>query len=212
MASFSMTREEPPSETVSLETEGTEALKQYLRKRKLKVTGTKDELVARVFAAHEMSVPPVLTAEEERKEKGTGYHKLLSVPDGQLPDPFLLEGGWLKEDEGIKFWPQTMFPDIAKFLFRDPASRTRPLNERLMSDYKEVKAFSYFASNWLREVFYHQIGDTSTFCFLKAECTPSQRVSDTPHKAWVCIEKKTGYIQSAYCSCFAGYVFLRVCL
>ena len=41
-----------------------EELKNYLKMRGLKVTGTKKELVARVFAASENGVQPVKTAVE----------------------------------------------------------------------------------------------------------------------------------------------------
>ena len=60
--------------------------------------------------------------------------------------------------------------------------------------------------NGLRRFFYHEITPDSTYCFLKANCTPSMKISHDPHKVWVCIEKKTRKVCSAYCSCFAGYV------
>lgn len=40
-----------------------DALKVYCRKRNLRTTGSKAELVVRVFAASEMAIPP--TAEEQ---------------------------------------------------------------------------------------------------------------------------------------------------
>jgi len=47
-----------------LQTWGIDALKDYCRKRNLKVSGTKAELVARVFAASEIRIPIEPTAEE----------------------------------------------------------------------------------------------------------------------------------------------------
>ncbi|KAJ8319444.1 hypothetical protein KUTeg_004535 [Tegillarca granosa] len=41
-------------------------------------------------------------------------------------------------------------------------------------------------------------------CFLRAKCTPSQRVNEEDHTVWTCVDKDTGVIRSAYCSCTAG--------
>jgi len=73
------------------------------------------------------------------------------------------------------------------------------------------KAFSYFASkeSWIKEVLYHKVSDDSRVCLLKTSCTPSQRISQIPHKLWVCIHKKSGAIEKAYCTCLAG--LLQVC-
>ena len=70
------------------------------------------------------------------------------------------------------------------------------------------KEFSYFAScqSWIKEVFFHPVAPDSVFCILKSECTPSQNVQQIAHNLWVVLEKATGKIKSAYCSCFARYV------
>ena len=47
-----------------------------------------------------------------------------------------------------------------------PNEQGSDLGKRLLSDYKEGKAFSYFDSQWLKEVFYHPISDTHELCFL----------------------------------------------
>lgn len=54
------------------------------------------------------------------------------------------------------------------------------------------------------------LSETSNFCFLKAEVMPSMRVHHVPHDTWVCIEKESGKVFSAYCTCFAGYVILPI--
>lgn len=77
------------------------------------------------------------------------------------------------------------------------------LTKRLMSDYKDGKGYIYFASGWLKEVFYHPLSDSSNLCLLKASCRPSQNLN-IPWEMWICIAKKTGDIHSAFCTCFAG--------
>ncbi len=178
-------------------------LKDYLRKRDLKVSMKKEELVALVFAAHEQGTPVVQSAEEEKREKAAAYCELRSFGDVTIPDPFFdLTCGWLGEQNGMVHWPPTMHVDIATFILAHVEDQN--LSKRLLSDYKEGKAYSYFDSAWLKEVFYHPIDDGSKYCVLRSESTPSERLHHIPHKIWVAIEKKSGTVMSAYCTCFAG--------
>ncbi|CAC5412802.1 unnamed protein product [Mytilus coruscus] len=121
---------------------------------------------------------------------------------GIVPDPLIdLTSGWITESKCVSMWTPTMYYDIATFLQNN---RDKSLSDRLMKDYKEGMAYSYFTSGWLKEVCYHHIDNNSPYCFLKAECTASQRINDVPHTTWVLVEKASGEIQTAYCTCFAG--------
>ncbi|XP_041465992.1 uncharacterized protein LOC121416564 [Lytechinus variegatus] len=80
-----------------------------------------------------------------------------------------------------------------------------PLRKRLISDNKEQKAYSYFASGWMKEVEFHQITPDSKLCFLRTKCRPSQRKHDMPWSLWAAVEKQSGVVHSAFCQCFAGY-------
>ncbi|CAL9683155.1 unnamed protein product [Knipowitschia caucasica] len=186
-------------------------LKRFCSRRGLPVTTRtaygnrqkrKEELAALAYAASIQKLPVVLTKEEERDAVKTDYLALLTVGDKQIADPLTATDGWLNEVRGLKLWPPCMSADIAEYLLnRDEKS----LLHRLRNDYKEGKAFSYFASqeSWIQEVFYRDDADPD-LCVLKATCTPSQSIRAVPHKLWVCFQKKTGAICSAYCSCFAG--------
>lgn len=57
-----MSREELPYETIQTRT--SEQLKEFCRKRDLNVSGTKAELVARVFATAEIGIAIKLTAQK----------------------------------------------------------------------------------------------------------------------------------------------------
>ena len=119
-------------------------LKNFLRLRGLRVTGRKNELVARVFVALENNVPIVKTAEEVEKELSVCYRDKLKLDDGSfLPDPFKVENGWLKEEEGIRYWPPTLYPDIFNFLAFHPSE----LASKDLSDYKTSKAYSYHSQD-----------------------------------------------------------------
>ena len=178
-------------------------LKEFLRQRKLKVSGRKDELVALVFSVLQTpELAPVTAPSPSASGPGSGsLTDLLRVEDGTLlPDPGTLTN-WESETAAITKWPPTMAFDIHAYLTNID---NVPLKKRLMSDYKEGKAYSYFASGWLKDVQYHEISPTSKYCFLRSECVPSQRIRNIPWKVWVSVEKKSGEIQNAYCTCFAG--------
>ena len=54
---------------------------------------------------------------------------------------------------------------------------------------------------WVQTVF---CCDLLSNCSLKAKVKASQRLTDTPHEAWVCIEKKTLNVITGHCTCMAG--------
>lgn len=179
-------------------------LKTLLQMRGLKVTGTKEERVALAYGAEQCSFPLKVTTKQEEIAKAKQYKNLLHIRGEQLPDPLrdLAENTWTNEVSGKKMWPPIFSVQIAQFLL---TTNQKDLGKRLLSDYKEGKAYSYFDSKWLKEVFYHRVSSTSDVCFLKSEYTPSQHIKNIPHKIWVCANKKNGTIESAYCTCFAGY-------
>ena len=181
-----------------------DSLKSYLRKRDLKVEGRKAALVARCFAAYEQNVPETITAKQRLNQLSKEYQDLLVDEDGsKLPDPFsaLLDKEWIGENEGMKLWPPTMYFDICDWMLKHGCIKS---NKSLLSDYKEGKGYSYVASEWLKEVKYHEISKQHPLCYLKADCTPSLGVSDVPQTAWVCIRKNDGTIRAAYRTCYAG--------
>ena len=77
-----MSREELPFEVI--QTWKPEQLKEFCRKRDLKVSGTKAELVARVFAAAEMGISIKPTALERIATTEKEKAKLLIIPNGKI--------------------------------------------------------------------------------------------------------------------------------
>lgn len=204
-----MNHEELPFEVI--QTWKPEQLKEFCRKRDLKVSGPKAELVACVFAVAEMGIAIKPTAQERiattEKEKAT----LLIMPNGtSVPDPLTLKDGWVKESESMTSWPPIYLSDITLFLMSDHPGKDVDFHKRVLNEYKEGKAYRLFDSGWLKEISYQKITDDSEYCFLKANCTHSMKISDTPHSAWICANKNNGSIVSAYCcTCVAGFVLPR---
>ena len=93
-----------------------EELKNYLKICDLKITWTKKELVARIFAATENGVQPVKTEVEVESDLITDYKNKLKISDFPIPDPFKILHWWMEVDEGISFWPMLSYPDIFNFL------------------------------------------------------------------------------------------------
>eukprot|EP00112_Aurelia_sp_Birch-Aquarium-sp1_P020531 Seg5310.5 transcript_id=Seg5310.5/GoldUCD/mRNA.D3Y31 product="hypothetical protein" protein_id=Seg5310.5/GoldUCD/D3Y31 len=117
-------------------------LKNFLRLRGLKVSGRKEELVATAFIAIENNVQIVQTAEEVDAVIGKQYLSKLNVAlfdndmgTEEIPDPFKLIDGWISEEEGVKLWPPTLYPDIFNFFAFHPSE----LASNDLSDYKTSK-------------------------------------------------------------------------
>ena len=60
------------------------------------------------------------TAEEVQREIVAEYAAKLIVGGIQIPDPLRLTQGWLSEEDGVRFWPVTLYPDIFNCLAFHP--------------------------------------------------------------------------------------------
>lgn len=162
-----------------------DALKLYCRKRSLKVSGIKNELVAHVFAASEMRIPVQPTHEDRVATTNKEKALLLELKSGaSLPDPSTLND-WLRESDGITSWPPIFLSDITVFLMGDHPGKDTALHKCVLNEYKEGKAYRLYESGWLKEILWHPISTDSEIGFLKAKCTHSMKISDIPHTAWV---------------------------
>ena len=107
------------------------ALKPYCRQWGLKVSGRKQELVARAFAASEMGIPLQPTAEERIATTANEEARLLDLGSGSsLADPSTLKD-WLRESDAITSWPPIFLSDITVFLMEDHRGKDVALHERI---------------------------------------------------------------------------------
>ena len=186
-------------------------LKNYLAKRGISQKGKKAELVALAYSCHVMKKTLSDRYTTDIQQAYNDYDDILTLPSGnKIPDPFKIKSGWIsEEDDGMKKWPQICITDIVDH-FREQHVDT----DKLLSEYKSRKAYDYFKTDWLKEIFYNSLEEFATtnnelnqFCYLKAKCTPSQRINDPYHDVWVMAEKgpeKSGRVIRAYCNCTAG--------
>ena len=176
----------------------TSALKEFCRKRGYKVSGSREELCARVYVLYNNQVAEEPEAKQQEASRRSDY-KTIYGTGPVTGDPMRLKK-WLTEKEGLAQWPPVSYVEIVKFISRKGHS----LSADALTSYKTGKGFAYFYNDWLQEVFYHPVNKDCDACYLKAECTPSNRLSDEPHSLWVKANKKGGEIYSAYCTCVAG--------
>lgn len=176
-----------------------EALKEFCKLRGYKCTGTKKELVSRVYFLYNNQTPELPGTKEVEMSKKKDYQKLHNMFHSS-PDPLKLQK-WISEQEGMRSWPAISYVDIDWFMRQNGSVG---LTREVMTAYKTGKAFSYFSCDWLREIYYSPISKHHSCCYLKTTCVPSNRLNDPPHAVWVKVIKKTGEIVSAFCSCMAG--------
>ena len=182
-----------------VETWSMDSLAEYCRRRGFKCTGTKKELVSRVYVLYNSNIQEELGIREQETSRKKDYKSLVNKVHSAT-DPNNLKK-WIGEKDGLKLWPPVSCIDIHWFLSQHDSVG---LNKEDLTAYKTGKAYSYFECDWLQEVFYSPINKTHKCCFLKAKCTPSQRISHKPHDVWIKVLKESGEVISAYCSCVAG--------
>ena len=170
----------------------------YLKVRGPKISGNKNELVARVFSAMENNVMPVKTAVEVEEDLEKESEKKLRVDDSLIPDAFKIPHGWLEEDEGMAFFSMLLYPDIFNYLTFYPVE----LASTDLSDYNNLKSYSYYKSGWLQPLYFHKLSG-SKYCIFKGECRQSQRLNEVNHKFRIIMEK-SGKIRSCQCTCMTG--------
>lgn len=135
--------------------------------------------------------------------------KLIFCDNEVMPDPLLTKNGWKREeeDEGLLSWPSINYLDIANLI----GVTQNDFLKRMQSEYKQGKCYRYFSCEFVREVLYHPITETSKYCMLKTRVIPSQRLNNKAYEVWAIVNKDLdtipgGEIQSAHCTCTAGLV------
>ena len=119
----------------------------------MKVSGSKQELVARVFAASGIGIPVQPTAEERIATSANEGARLLDLGNGScLPDPSTLKD-WLRESDAITSSPPIFLSDITVFLMEGHPGKDVALHEHVLNDYKEGKAYRLYESGWLKEIY-----------------------------------------------------------
>ena len=128
------------------------------------------------------------------------YESKLTLFNGgfKIPDPYsITESEWSLD---MTKWPPVEYADLYNYFINTPGIYTK----EALKAYKSLEGYDYFVSGHVHEVFMTEINRDSPVTLLKAWVKPSQRLNDEPHYAWICVERLSGYIIAAHCTCKAG--------
>ena len=124
------------------------------------------------------------------------YQQKLMQSGYNVPDPFSLSD-WT---DSVHSWPQVEYGDIYNYLINSPGIFTQDT----MKAFKSLDAYSMYHAGHVQAVLYHEIHKDSPVCALKSKVIPSMRVTEAPHEAWVLVNKTSGEVSTAHCTCMAG--------
>ena len=104
-------------------------------------------------------------SEYQTKYKTLSINDPLSIPSDE----------WTGENKGMHLWLRTYFIDILRY-FSQVLGREN-LWQRLECEYKEGKAYRYYADGFIGELFITKPQQNQNNVIMKTKCVPSQRVS-----------------------------------
>ena len=110
-----------------------DALKYFLKKRVLEVSGRKEELVTCVFAAAEQNMPICLDVATWVAQMQRERESLLKTHEGALADPSDLHNGWIGELNGTRKWPPILLVIQYYFVHNEGSSRERYFPSKMYS-------------------------------------------------------------------------------
>jgi len=134
------------------------------------------------------------------------YKTKLTLESGiVLPDPYAVSDSLWSND--VTAWPPLAFADIFQYFVLS----TNHYSLQESKNWKSLDGYNYFANCHVQEVLLHDPG-VEDWCFLLARVLPSQRqgTKSSMYTAYLVVNKKTGTISTAHCTCMAGFVLYIV--
>ena len=148
------------------------------------------------LGAYELNVsikfPQVMIFKELNKE----YTQRLTTHNAPDPKEFCADQ-WIDD---VTSSPDLDQGKLFSFVLKKQSSRFR-----VVGKYKDQKAFSYYESGFVSALYTYIVPGTKMF--VKGDVTPSTKVRDDPHKAWILFEiPKKGECETltTWCTCVAG--------
>ena len=155
-------------------------LKDYLSSRGINTSGNKETLSKNDFYAYSVNI----SVNNSEQEEVASYHRdkqgKLIVNGCYFPDPNTLTTGWFT---GPCYFPNVTFEKIGQYLENKNAGKA----------YRGGR--SLFDSGHVKEVRFH---------FISEHVAPEQRTNNPVYDVWVMVNKLSGDIHAADCSCVAG--------
>ena len=129
----------------------------------------------------------------------TRYKEKLQLLGG-IEDPYV-EGSSVALESAIDWqdWPNVEYPDIYNYLIATPS----PYTKEQLRAYKSMDGYLFVANGWVDNVQVYPIPSRTATFLVRARVRHSQRLSATPLRPWVAVEK-IGSVLCAHCNCMAG--------
>lgn len=99
----------------------------------------------------------------------------------------------------MSLWPPVEFGHIFCYFIERP----RVYTSKQLLQWKQLDAYNYYKSGFVRAVQIWDLKNSSQCVILKAMVNPSMCAPEKAHSAWIAT-KKSGYIVTAHCTCMAG--------
>lgn len=173
------------------------SLQDYLSLRGLSKSGKKEELVARAFGAYELNVPKKFPQEMISGELNKEYKRRLTSHSAPDPNEVLAEQ-WIDD---VRSWPDLDEGKLFSFILKHKA-----VDSDYIGKNKDQKAFSFYESGFVGTLYTYTV-PAKKMLFVKGDVTPSTKVRDDPHKAWILFaipKKGECEILTTWSTCVAG--------
>ena len=150
-------------------------LQEYLASRGINKSGNKEVLINNAYNTYKLGLEETVTDfVEEQNDVKRNHLKELIIGNVTLPDPYKLVDGWFDSPFNLL---NTVYNDICSYLSKYDAGKA----------FKNGK--SLLRSGHLTNIKTHIIDLNVRYCFVRCNCCPEQRLSNTDYDVWVCLQK-----------------------
>ena len=139
-----------------------------------------------------MNLPIVISSEEQAVILKKEYDNKLK--EFQLPEPFSI--GKEERIDNMMLWPRVNLGNVFQYILS-----TRDFDSNYIGKYKDQKAYSYFDSGFVGQIFIHEPGERGNIQLVYCDVSSTMSVHKT-NELWIALKDST--IITGWCSCMAG--------
>ena len=92
------------------------------------------------------------------------------------------------------------YPHVYDYLMATPNN----IDGGTIEAFKSLESVNQLMSGWVDTVYYHHIHKQGPFCYVRCQGRSSQKINEKSHQPIAILEKKSGKVRYAVCTCMAG--------